>query len=265
MITCRRAARASTLLAAALAAVVMPASANASSHLSLQTDWAKYSFHGTHGIGVVQGSAKLLPGAYLAIADVYAPDSSRPTVEFAAVFDIGSLQATGTYGALGNRNLCGGPVSCYMANGTFRFGSEFSMQGNTPTAMAQYLVIRAADVKIHDRVLRGWTAQHRSGGALRLTQDQAEGGGISTQGYDAGINSGSTAPGPAAGSVAVAVPACDTAGGGLLTLSGGWQPQHAICPSGAIGAVAFHRTTWRVSGTVAGVTQNTTRLLVIDR
>lgn len=62
------------------------------------------------------------------------------------------------------------------------------------------------------------------------------------------------------------MPACDLAGAGLATLTGGHSgAQVMTCPSSPATDLATGRTTWKVTGAVAGASDQRTRLLVVPR
>ena len=248
------------------AALAAPAAA-AGHEVGLQTKWAKYSYSGRgDGFLEIVGSAKIVPGTFFATVDVDRPNSSKADAFFPFILDLDSLASADSYGAVGNRDLCAGPVDCHVTGGAFSFSVGFTIQGggDTPMGLNTYVVLRGADVKIHDILVHGWTAHHHDGGALRVTDSQAGGAGVDAFGSSAGANTGARAPGPRAGSVAIAVPACDQVGAGVLLLTGGEQTQTALCPSDAIAAVARHAAKWTATGAVAGVSTYSTRLLVID-
>ena len=246
-------------------AFASPAAAEHAS--SLQTKWAKYSYNGRgYAFLQIMGSAKIVPGSYFATVDVDRPTSSKADAFFPFILDLDSLSSARSYGAIGNRDLCPGPVNCHARGGAFSFSVGFTVQGggSRPNGLDTYVVLRGADVKIHDILLHGWTAHHRDGGALRVSDSQAGGAGVDVFGNAAGANTGTSAPGPRGGSIGIAVPACDQVGAGLLVLTGGEQTQTAVCPSDAVAAVARRATTWTATGAVAGVSAYSTRMLVID-
>jgi hypothetical protein len=230
-----------------------------------QTEWSRYSYDARQpGILFVTGSFDIRPGSYFAVLDEI--DTRGPDPEsLGVVVDLDAFGAGDTYGALGNRDLCRGPVRCEVANGQMSFTVEFTVNGDGRHRqhLRQYVIARGAHVVVHDVLLRGWTAAHRRGGALRRTDADAQGAGAMVDGAGAGADLGVSAPGPAGGSLALAVPGCEQAGAGMITLAGGEQSQTALCPTYSVGAVARHKTTWRLTGAVAGATAYKTRLLVV--
>lgn len=255
----------SALIASIASAATVPLSASAGAPV-LQTRWARYSFDGTgSGLLYVSGSVKIVPGAFFATVSVANPHSPKPAPFFPDLLDLDAGSTAGTYGALGDRDLCAGPVSCHASGGRLEFSLTFGIQGDGRHRLdlSDYIVIRGADPTIHDIAVVRWTARHRTDGVLRRTDESAGGAGVTAYGLVAGVNTGTSAPGPAAGSVALAVPACDMVGAGVLTLSGGANGATAVCPSDLIADVAKRGTTWTATGAVAGASNHTTRLLVI--
>lgn len=238
----------------------------------VQTEIARYTFNRAgSGTLVISGSARIVPGAVFAVVDVDMTDPQHPKAWAPTVVDLGTFSGVDTYGAIQGHRLCPAPLTCSVRNGEFIFNDSFQISGTAGSMRdEEYVVLRGADVQIADQVLHGWTAKHRHGGLLRRTDADAGGAGLSAgdggvSGYDAGVNTGVSAPGPAAGSIAIAVPACEDAGVGVLQLTGGVQQPSAVCPSDAIADVAAHATTWSATGAVAGASENTSRLLVITR
>jgi hypothetical protein len=194
--------------------------------------------------------------------------AGKPTAFFPDVIDLDAASTVHTYGAIGDQDLCSGPVDCHVHGGRLTFGLTFTISGDGkhPVDLQQYIVARGADVRIHDAFLIHWNARHRVGGVLRRTADQAGGAGVDARGVVAGANSGTTARGFSDGSIAIAAPGCDIAGAGVLTLTGGvHDPVLAVCPSDLVTDLAPHGTTWTATGAVAGASSYSTRLLVLRR
>lgn len=169
-----------------------------------------------------------------------------------------------SYGALGNHDLCVGPVTCRSTASGFGFGVSFTVQGGGPRQdIRLYLVMRGTDVHIHDLAMIGWRARHTASGVLRRTDVDATGAGVAFAGEDAGATVSVGAPGFTAGSVAIGVPECDVVGAGAMTLTGGQGVVPAVCPSEPVSDVARGKTQWSFSGATAGVSEDSTRLLVI--
>jgi len=263
--TLRRRGMTGLLVAAvAVAGFVVPTYA-AAAKPHLRTVWSRYSFDGKrNGFLFVAGSFQIRPGSFFAVLDEVDTHGPHPE-SFGDVVDLDAFGASETYGSLGDRNLCTAPVQCQVVNGRMTFTVEFTVNGDGKHRehLRQYIVARGAHLVVHDVFLKGWTPAHRQGGATRRTDDDADGAGVMAAGTGVGTDLGVSAPGPAGGSLALAVPACDQIGAGLMTLSGGTQTQTAICPTTSISAVARHRTTWQLSGAVGGATSYATRLLVI--
>lgn len=248
--------------AALATSVAIPAVAARSTRM--QVLWARYDFRGAgNGQLVLEGTARIGVGSYIADADVMTYSGGMSTSGH--VFDVTNIEDSRTYGALGNRDLCAGPLTCSWQGGKFGFGMDSQVfgDGHHFLHIRVYIAIAGEDVHLHDKLLDGWTAHHRSGGVTRVTDESAGGGGVQAGGQTLGVNTGATAAGPDGGSVAIAVPGCDDVGAGVLTLTGGATSTTALCPSDAIVGISNRPTTWVASGAVAGASENTTRLVVL--
>lgn len=231
----------------------------------VQTAWARYEFHSARsGVLLISGTVEAAPGAFFAEVAEFGANTTQPQT-FADVLDLDSFSQVGTYGTAGNRDLCPGPVVCVAQNGGLGFSVTFDVEGDGHHVqdLREYFAVRGAHVVIHDRVLHGWTATHRAGGVTRRTVADANGSGAVALGQTVGTNLGVTAPGPAGGSLAVAVPGCDQAGAGALILSGGMTGETTLCPTDNVVGIAKKKTTWDATGAVAGWSSNTTRLVVL--
>jgi hypothetical protein len=258
--------RALAALVALLAAVFALPASGASG--GVQTAVSRYSFDGrVAGYMQTNGRIPLGPGAMFADVSVDATDPAHPMAFFGDVIDLSSTDAVRTYGAAGKQSLCSAPLSCHVANGVFSFSASYTAQSDGKHAMhlRYYIVTRGSHVVVRDQSLYHWTAAHHPGGLTMRTDDNATGAGASVGGDDIGAMTGVTAPGPAGGSVAILVPGCDVVGAGALTLDGGVSPPTALCPSDPVTDVAPGATTWSVTGADAGVSSNSSRLLVITR
>jgi hypothetical protein len=252
------------LAGAVTTSVAVPAAAVGSA--AVQTAWARYDFHSARsGFLVISGRVDPAPGAFFAEVTELDARSTQPRAPFADVLDLDSFSELGTYGAVGNRDLCPGPVTCIAQNGGLGFSISFDVSGDGRHMqdIREYFVVRGAHVVIHDRLLKRWTASHRAGGVTRRTVADASGAGAVALGQTVGANLGVTAPGPTGGSIAIAVPGCDQIGAGALILSGGLTGETTICPTDNVAAIARKATTWDATGAVAGWSNNTTRLVVL--
>lgn len=225
---------------------------------------ARYSFDGSgNAVMALSGTVKMAPGAVFVLTTADVTNHSQPIVFFPQVIDLDPRDGVRTYGAGGNQSICAAPLSCSVKNDLFNFGVSDSVSGSGGTFhLRLFLAARGAAITLHDKALLGWHAHHRSTGLVTRSDTDGTGGGVDVENVDVGVTAASSAPGPAGGSVAVAVPGCDVVGGGVLTLAGGTQTQDAICPSDPIGALAWKHTSWQLSGVAAGVSQNQTRLVV---
>jgi hypothetical protein len=244
--------------------VAVPAAAAAAP--TVQTAWARYDFRSAHsGYLAIKGRVDPGPGAFFATTTVFNAHSSQPQAPFSFVLDLDSSAETGTYGAVGNRDLCPGAVTCVFKNGGLVFDASFDVTGDGRHVqdIRSYIAARGTHVVIRDMVLRHWEATHRASGVVRRTVADVDGAGVVAAGQVVGSNVGVTAPGPAGGSIAIAVPGCDQIGAGALILSGGATGETTLCPTGPIAAVAKRSTTWTATGAVAGWSEYTTRLIVL--
>lgn len=251
-------------IAGVATSAAIPAAAGGSA--PLQTAWARYDFHSVHsGFLRVTGSVEAAPGAFFASVTEFQPHSTNPQAPFADVLDLDTLGQLGTYGAVGNRDLCPGPAVCVAEDGGLAFSVDFDVNGDGRhlADISNYLVVRGAHVVIHDRLLAHWTATHRTGGVTRKTTADVTGAGAVAFGETVGANAGVSAAGPAGGSIAIAVPGCEEGGAGVLTLTGGLTGETTLCPTDSIAAIAKRATTWNVSGAVAGWSELATRLVVL--
>jgi len=256
------------LVAAACAALfgVVPLPALAAGHPRTQEVVARYSYDGAgDAVMVAGGTIRMAPGAILVFAQAEVSSRTNPLVFFPQVVDLDSRDGVRSYGAPGQHTLCAAPLSCSVQGDVFSFGVSNSVEGDgkTPLHLRFYLAARGAKVTLHDRAAIGWKIRHRTSGLVRRTDADATGAGIDAENFDLGVTTSVGAPGPAGGSVAIAVPGCDLVGAGLLMLSGGEQSTNALCPSGPVGELAWHKTTWSASGATAGVSTNQTRLVVL--
>lgn len=247
-------------------ATVVAVPATAARPAPVETAWARYDFHSARsGFLQITGRVDAAPGAFFAEVAEFDADGTHPQTPFADVLDLDSLSELGTYGAVGNRDLCPGPVVCLAENGGLGFSISFDVTGDGRHVqdIREYFVVRGAHIVVHDQLLDRWTAHHRTGGVSRRTVADVEGAGAAALGQVVGANLGVSAPGPAGGSLAIAVPGCDQAGAGVLLLSGGLTGETALCPTDSVASVAKSATTWNAAGAVAGWSDNTTRLLVV--
>lgn len=252
------------LVSVAASAIAIPAGAAGSP--DAHTAWARYVFHGK-GSGFLQvtGRVEAAPGAFFALVTEFRDPHAPPQAPFADVLDLDSLSQAGTYGAAGNRDLCPGLATCIAENGGLGFTVSFGVGGDGRHVqdVRQYIVARGAHVVVRDQMRIGWTATHRAGGVTRRTVSDATGAGAVALGQTVGAELGVSAPGPAGGSIAIAVPGCEQAGAGVLTLTGGVTEETTICPTDNIAGVAEKATTWNASGAVGGWSNNTSRLIVL--
>lgn len=264
-----RGIRRARVVAATLAAVVGTSTiysasasvATASTSAAVQTTWSRYEFVGKdNGLLVIDGTAEVGAGSFLVEANV-GPDGDA----YGDVLDFDAVGPVGTYGAVGHHDLCAGPLTCEVAHGRLHFGVIYQVEGDGRHRLDLrfYVAVRGRHVQVRDQLLMGWSAQHRHGGVVRRTAADTDVVGATVPGVTAGVNAGVSAPGPAGGSVAVAIPACDVVGAGLLRLSGGRHAATAVCPSDPVSAVAARRTKWTASGAVAGVSEYASRLVVL--
>lgn len=246
-----------------LAATSVPALATThSTHEAVAT----YSFDGAgDATMIVSGSIRMAPGAIFVLTQADVTSRAQPQVFFPQVLDLDPTDGIRTYGALGNHTACAAPLTCSVSGDTFGFGISFDVQGDGkhPIHVRMFLAARGAAVTLRDRVMLHWHARHRSTGLITRTDADAAGAGAEVEGNDIGAMTSVSAPGATGGSVALAIPGCDALGAGVMTLTGGTQTQDALCPTQPVGALAWQRTSWQMTGFAAGVSQNQTRLVVL--
>jgi hypothetical protein len=229
-----------------------------------------YSFDGV-GDAVLLLSGTVDPGkgrALFAQVDGEADKTgSAPTqVYFPDVMDLDNRDAH-TFGALGQQDLCVDPQTvCHaLPNGGLSFSSSVTASGDGTHQwhLRFAIVVRGAKVTFKERMI-GWRARDL-GAVHQVTDDEAVGAGATAYGMSAGATVSASAPAGKRGSIAIAAPPCDIAGGGVALLSGpGVTATPGVCPTDAFGAGATAGGTWQLAGPVAGVSARSTRLLVLD-
>ena len=236
---------------------------------ALKVAVARYSFTGArdgNGSLLVTGWVKMGAGAMFSDVVVLDAGSGNAQTFAATVIDLGPSVGVRGYGRLAGHSLCRAPLTCSISGGLFTFSSSFSVSGNGSDRpdLRQYIAVRGPAVHIQDDVTYGWRARHQGSGLIVRTDQDASGAGADIAGLDVGLTTAVSASGYRTGSVAILVPACEQAGAGLLSLTGGPNPVTALCPSGPVTAVSQRGTHWSATGAAAGVSGNQTRLVVIE-
>ena len=257
-------------VAAALAATALAVPSTAGAAPAPSRSVARiYTFDGT-GNGVLLVSGTIDPGKghglFASVTGEAAKTGAGPdTVFFPEVTDLDGTTPH-TFGALGQRDLCADPltVCSELRGGGLGFSTSFSVSGDgKQTTHLRFAVIaRGAKVTFTEQMI-GWRA-HDLRGVHQVTDDTADGAGVSAAGVTVGASLGATAPAARGGSVAIAVPPCDVAGAGVTLLTGPGSTQAGVCPTDAITATSRAAGTWTLTGAAAGVSTRSTRLLVLD-
>lgn len=246
-----------------VAALHVPASAAA----TVQRVGLRLDFDGAgSGVYVISGVIKTdarHPGLLASVS------STGTHAYFPQVVELGTGGAHSTYGALGSHSLCPAPAVCTISpdGGTLGFSFSYSVQGDGvhPFHDRDYLVLQGAQVTLDHSGVGAWTL-HRFSSWTQVVDTQTAFAGAGSDGLDVEVDRSVSATGGSQGSVAIAVPPCDVIGAGVATLSGGAQGvQPVACPSSALAALATRRTTWDLSGALAGASALRTRLLVLPR
>lgn len=188
---------------------------------------------------------------------------------FPNVVELGKDGVSTTYGAEGSHSLCPAPAVCTVSRdgGSLGFSFSYNVAGDGVHAYrsTDYLVLQGAEVTFAHAGLGPWTL-HRFSAWTRVLDTQAALAGARTQGLDAEVDTDVSAVGGPHGSVAIGVPPCEGVGAGAATFTGAdTGTQAALCPTSAVAGLATRRTTWQLSGALAGVSSLRTRLLVLPR
>jgi hypothetical protein len=255
--------------ALALTALVAPTAAYAAPAPTETSVQRIYSFDGT-GDAVLLVSGSIDPGkgrGLFATVSGYA-SNTEPTpnsVFFPHVIDLDGTSPH-TYGALGQRDLCDDPVTVCSAlrGGGLMFSTSYTVtsNGEHPWHVRFAVVARGAKVTFKDKMI-GWRPRNLRG-LHQITDDAAQGAGVSASGATAGATLFASAPATRGGSVAIATPPCESGGAGLAVLSGPAVTGQGVCPTDAFTAAASQSGTWTLTGPAAGLSSRSTRLLVLD-
>jgi hypothetical protein len=264
-----RRARRLQLAVAFLSVVCGPVvAAHAASSAKPTTVSAVYSYHGrAGGVLVVDGEVDARGGvASLAFATVFGSRSAHPLVFSPAVVDAdagrGGLRVITPRGV---STTCALPLTCHLTNSDgIDFGYVFKVgQSDQAEGVRFFLAATGARVTLHDDALRNWSARRRQGQARFVAEGATSGAAVDTDLVDASVSTQVAAAGFRGGSLAVSIPACAEVGGGVWTLSTAGYDDRQLCPVYAVADMTDNGAGWTAHGAAAGITENSTALVVI--
>ena len=174
------------------------------------------------------------------------------------------------YGVSPPVNHCGLGISCTIRTTpgrlTFRYSANISQnESERLFSIDLYLFGQGKLEHLVESLDRWRRPTVRQGGLMVVDTTETASVGVTGGGYYAEASSSITLTSRKP-SFAVAPIPCGTAGGGIVSLDGGEEPDVAICPTGqkVLEGRSISPTTWVVMGPSVGATPRSTRLAVVD-